>query len=221
MVRKLLFIPPGWSPHVPCKTHKQVLHLETPFLFHCTLLTAMTSGPLKFKLLYHINMWIRTCVEFEISAAVVESTQCFGSWFDFASLLSDKSFDCFCVFVFKSILLGALIGVPQLNSCRWMWTPKECNRESCFRVFFFCLIHAVSIFLHFILEQCPLQVTTVKMCIIMKYLLRHRFLVQRLTNCNSVGGWRRKKKHTFEMYNNKKNLLIEFVEVPLEFNIIF
>lgn len=45
-------------------------------------------------------------------------------------------------------------------------------------------------------------------------------LVQRLTNCLIRLEDEEKKKHTFEMYN-KKNLLIEFVEVPLEFNIIF
>lgn len=137
--QRLLFIPPGWSPHVPCKTHKQVLHLEKPFYFHCKILTAITSGPLKFKLLYHIDMWTRTCVEFEIFAAFGESTQCFEVDLTFFLFLSDKNFTCFSV-LFSSLYYWERICVPQLIPV----VECELNRRAVF--FCFCLIHAVSIF---------------------------------------------------------------------------
>lgn len=66
-----------------------------------------------------------------------------------------------------------------------------------------------------ILEFCPLQVTTVKLCIIMRNIY-YLLLVQHLTV--SVLIWL-KKKQTSKCQT--KIFLIEFVEVPLEFNIIF
>lgn len=81
------------------QTHKQVLHLEKPLY----ILTATTSDPL----LYHIDMWLRTYVEFEIFAAFGEITQCFEV---------DLTFFFFCLIVlfFSSLYYWEPFSVPQL-----------------------------------------------------------------------------------------------------------
>lgn len=104
-------------------------------------------------------------------AAVVESTQCFEVDLTLFFLLSDKNFNCF-VFLFSSPYYWERLSVPQLIPV----VECELQKNAIGELFSFLPDPCCIDLLHFILEQCPLQVTTVKMCIIMKYLLRHRFL---------------------------------------------
>lgn len=70
-----------------------------------------------------------------------------------------------------------------------------------------------------ILEFCPLQVTTVKLCIIMKKIFIIAFSSCATFDCLSFNLVTNKQKKASKCQT--KIFLIEFVEVPLEFNIIF
>lgn len=144
---RFLFIPPGWSPHVPCRHISRCCIWRSLFIslyiFDCNFMWPTEVQTIVSY--HHVNpdlcrVWGFSCFWWDYTM--------FWNWYDFFFFLVWQGFDSFSV-LFSSLYYWERFNVPQLISvveCEL----RDCNRRAVF-VFFFAWSMLYQS-LHFILE---------------------------------------------------------------------